>query len=68
MNKDLRILSKEKKEELLAAKCYLDISPSSMEKTLIVDLKLPEKLLINQDDSGATAKFDSGNFTEKGKE
>jgi hypothetical protein len=41
LNKDLRILAKERKEELLNQKCFLDINPKNDSLVLCVDLKLP---------------------------
>jgi hypothetical protein len=39
LNKDLRILSKERKEELLSIKCFLDIKDDSL--FLSIDKNLP---------------------------
>ena len=39
LNKDLRILSKERKEELLSIKCFLDIKDNSL--FLSIDKNLP---------------------------
>jgi hypothetical protein len=39
LNKDLRILSKERKEELLSTKCFLDIKDDSL--FLSIDKNLP---------------------------
>lgn len=42
MNKDLKVLSKDRKDELNNSKCYLDIDPSqSSGLALIIDMKLP---------------------------
>jgi hypothetical protein len=43
LNKDLRILSKERKEELLSSRCYLDIN-EHQDLLLVVDQNLPQNI------------------------
>jgi hypothetical protein len=40
LNKDLRILAKERKEELLNSRCYLDMN-DNQELLLVIDQNLP---------------------------
>jgi len=43
LNKDLRILAKERKEELLSSRCYLDIN-EHQDLLLVVDQNLPQNI------------------------
>ena len=45
MNKDLRVLSKERRDELLNSKQYLDVDPETGKLSLIIDPNLSEKIL-----------------------
>lgn len=44
MNKDLKILPKERKEEIVTAKSYLEILNGQTTMSLIIDKSLPERL------------------------
>ena len=46
LNKDLRILAKERKEELLNSRCYVDIN-DNQELLLVIDQNLPQNILLD---------------------
>ena len=66
LNKDLRILSKERKEELLSSRCFLDIS-ENQELLLVIDQNLPQsiQLELGKRNSSQIDPLSSGKLDEE---